>query len=70
MYVYLDESGTLTESDGKYFIVGSFTVGDPRRISKAFRKWQKSKFPRKLKGQAEVKFSNSSLDLWCISQIL
>ena len=70
MHIYLDESGTLTESDSKYFIVGSFTVGDPRRISKAFRKWQKSKFPRKLKGQAEVKFSNSSLDLWCISQIL
>lgn len=62
MFIYLDESGTITESDSKYFIVGSFTVGDPRRISKAFRKWQKSKFPKRLKGQAEVKFSNSSLD--------
>lgn len=62
MHIYLDESGTLTESDSKYFIVGSFTVGDPRRIAKAFRKWQKSKFPRKLKGQTEVKFNNTSLD--------
>lgn len=62
MFIYLDESGTLTESDSKYFIVGSFTVGDPRRISKAFRKWQKSKFPKRLKGQAEVKFTNTSLD--------
>lgn len=62
MVIYLDESGTITESNGKYFIVGSFTVGDPRRISKAFRKWQKGKFPKRLKGQAEVKFSNSSLD--------
>lgn len=62
MFIYLDESGNLTKNNGKYFIVGSFTVGDPKRIAKAFRKWQKSKFPRKLKRQAEVKFSNSSLD--------
>lgn len=61
MYVYLDESGNLT-GNGKYFIVGSYTVGDPKRIANAFRKWQRSKFPRKLKVQAEVKFNDSHLD--------
>lgn len=61
MYIYLDESGNLTKSNGNYFLVASFTVGDPKRIAKAFRKWQKSKFPRKLKSQSEVKFNNSHL---------
>lgn len=62
MIIYLDESGILTESGGSYFIVGTFATKDPRKISKAFRKWQRNKFPRKLKKQTEVKFSNSSLD--------
>ncbi|KKR72363.1 MAG: hypothetical protein UU81_C0018G0011 [Microgenomates group bacterium GW2011_GWC1_41_8] len=62
MHIFLDESGTLTKSDGTYFIVGSFTVGDPRRIAKAFRKWQQNKFPRRLKRESEVKFNNTSLD--------
>lgn len=61
MFIYLDESGNLTKKNGKYFIVASFTVGDPRRIAKAFRKWQRDKFPRKLKYQAEVKFNDSHL---------
>lgn len=62
MYIYLDESGDLRRSDTKYFIVGTFTVGDSRRIVKAFRKWQKSKFPKKLKGQAEIKFNDPHID--------
>lgn len=62
MFLYLDESGTLTGKNGRYFIVGSFTVGDPKRIAKAFRKWQKSKFPKRLRGQSEIKFNNSHID--------
>ncbi len=62
MQVFLDESGALTESDGKYFVVGTFTIGDARRVTKAFRKWQKSKFPRVLKNQTEVKFNDAHLD--------
>ncbi|MDO8452143.1 MAG: DUF3800 domain-containing protein [bacterium] len=61
MFIYLDESGNLTKNNGKYFIVASFTVGEPRRIAKAFRKWQKDKFPKKLKVQSEVKFNDSHL---------
>src|SRR3989338_5726063 len=62
MFIYLDESGNLTKSNGKYFLVASYTVGDPKRVAKAFRKWQKSKFPRKLKDQSEVKFNDPHID--------
>lgn len=58
MYIYLDESGTLTEGSGDYFIVASFTVGDIRKIAKEFRKWQKNKFPKKLRVKPEVKFND------------
>lgn len=62
MIIFLDESGNLTGKNSDYFIVGTFTVGEPRRIAKAFRKWQKSKFPKKLRVQSEVKFNNAHLD--------
>lgn len=62
MFVYLDESGSFGKDKGRFFIVGSYTIGDPVRIAKAYRRWQKRKFPRRLKGQSEVKFINSSLD--------
>lgn len=61
MYIYLDETGNLTKGNGKYFIVATYTVGDPTRINKAFRKWQQNKFPRLLKDQAEVKFNDPHL---------
>lgn len=61
MFVYLDESGNLTKTKEMFFIIATYTVNDGARISKAFRKWQKSKFPRKLRDQAEVKFNDSHL---------
>lgn len=61
MNIYLDESGNFSKKDSNYFIVGSYTVGDPKRICKAFRKWQNTKFPRRLKYSAEVKFNNPGL---------
>jgi len=62
MYIYLDESGSLTKSSEKYFVVCSYTVGKSRRVAKAFRRWQKTKFPRKIKGQSEVKFNDPHID--------
>lgn len=62
MYIYLDESGSLTKSSEKYFVVCSYTVGEPRRVAKAFRRWQKTKFPKKIKGQSEVKFNDPHID--------
>lgn len=38
-------------------MVGSFTVGNPRRTKKQFRFWQREKFPRKILYQPEIKFS-------------
>jgi len=61
MHIYLDETGNLIKRNGRYFIVATYTVGDPERIDKAFRKWQKNKFPRILKNQAEVKFNDAHL---------
>lgn len=61
MNIYLDESGSLSKNNGKYFIVGSYTIGDPQRIGNAFRKWQKRKFPRNMRYQSEIKFNNSNI---------
>src|SRR5260221_12247087 len=61
MHIYLDETGNLIKGNGEYFILATFTVGDPQRIAKAFRKWQHSKFPRKLRDQSEIKFNDAHL---------
>lgn len=57
-YIFLDESGQFTKQDHeKYFVVGSFTVGNIRRTEKMFRSWMRTKFPQKIRTQPEVKFS-------------
>jgi len=61
MFVYLDETGNLTKGNGQYFIVATFTIGDPQRIANAFRRWQHSKFPKKIRDQSEVKFNDAHL---------
>lgn len=62
-YIFLDESGQFTKHNNeKYFVVGSFTVGNPRRTEKQFRSWYKSKFPRRLRYQSEIKFSEIKID--------
>jgi hypothetical protein len=58
MYIFLDESGQFTKhNDDEYFIIGSFTTGDPKRTGKRFKSWQRTRFPRKLRHQSEIKFS-------------
>lgn len=61
MFVYLDESGSFGKDKGRFFIIGSYTVGDPKRIAKAYRRWQKRRFPRKLRVLSEVKFNEPLL---------
>jgi hypothetical protein len=62
-YIFLDESGQFNINNGeKFFIVGSFIVGDPRRTEKSFTSWQKTRFPRKMRHQPEIKFSEIKLD--------
>lgn len=62
MFIFLDESGNLNKNNGNYFLVGSYTIGDVKRITNAFRKWQHKKFPRLLKYRAEVKFNDAKLN--------
>lgn len=62
-FIFLDESGQFTKHNNeKYFVVGSFTVGNPRRTEKQFRSWQRTKFPRKLRYQPEIKFSEIKIE--------
>jgi len=62
-YIFIDESGQFTKHNNEeYFVVGSFTVGEPRRTEKQFRSWQRSKFPRKLCFLPEIKFSEVKID--------
>lgn len=62
MQIFLDETGQLSKSkDGEYFIVGTFTTGDPRRTQKRFMVWRHNRFPKKMRDLAEVKFSNTGL---------
>lgn len=63
MIIFLDETGQFTKNDHeKYFLIGSFTTGDPRRTEKRFRSWQHDHFPRKMRHLTEVKFSNPDID--------
>ncbi|MDO8609593.1 MAG: DUF3800 domain-containing protein [bacterium] len=63
MYIFIDESGQFTKHNHeKYFVIGSFTVGDQRRTNKSFRSWIRTKFPRKMRTQSEVKWSASGIN--------
>jgi len=62
MHIFIDESGNFTGDKDYYFIVGGFVTGNHRRTRKAFRRWQKTKFPKKLRYKNEVKFSDTGLN--------
>jgi len=62
-WIFLDESGQFSKNGNQsYFVVGSFTTGDPNRTKKGFKSWQTQKFPKKQKGQSEIKFSDIKID--------
>ncbi len=61
-HIFLDESGQFTKHNHEeYFVIASFTVGEPRRIAKGFRAWCRSHFPRKMRDQSEIKWSASNI---------
>lgn len=62
MFIFIDESGNFTGDKDDYFIVGGFITGNPKRTRIAFRKWQRIKFPKKLRRKNEVKFNDKGLD--------
>ena len=77
MYIFLDESGNFTKHNHEeYFVIGSFTVGDPKRTAKDFRAFYRKHFPRKMKNQSEIKWSATGISdklrlktLRCISKL-
>ncbi|MDD5638642.1 MAG: DUF3800 domain-containing protein [Candidatus Pacebacteria bacterium] len=62
MFIFIDESGNFIRDKNRYFVVGGFVTGDQRRTAKAFRKWQKTKFPKRIRYKNEVKFNDSGLN--------
>jgi hypothetical protein len=44
------------------FSCRGFITNDPKRTAKAFRKWQHTKFPKKIRYKTEVKFSDTGLN--------
>ena len=59
----MDESGQFSKHNREeYFVIGSFIVGNQNRTAKAFRAWTRTKFPRKMRNQSEVKWSASGID--------
>jgi len=62
-HIFLDESGQFTKrKNEKYFVVGSFTIGNPRRTKKQFRSWHRTRFPKKMRNLPEIKFSHKDID--------
>lgn len=62
-FIFLDESGGFKKNHStSYFIIGSYTVGDFKRVSKQFKSWQARKFPKKMRHQPEIKFSEVNID--------
>lgn len=63
MYIFLDESGQFTKHNHEeYFVVASFTVTDQRRTNKAMRSWFRTRFPRRMRTQSEIKWSARGID--------
>lgn len=63
MYIFLDESGDFTKHNHEeYFVIGSFTVGNQRKTNKEFIKWFRSRFPKKMRKQSEIKWSATGID--------
>jgi len=61
-YIFLDESGQFTKHNHEeYFVIGSFTVGDPKRTAKDFRTFYGKYFPKKMRHQSEIKWSATGI---------
>ncbi|MEK7453217.1 MAG: DUF3800 domain-containing protein [Patescibacteria group bacterium] len=62
MYIFLDESGNFKKHNHEeYFVIGSFTVSNQRATAKAFRSWLRTRFPRKMRTQSEIKWSATGI---------
>lgn len=63
MYIFLDESGDFTKHNHEeYFVIGSFTVGNQGKTNKEFIKWLRTRFPKRMRKQSEIKWSATGID--------
>lgn len=77
LYIFIVESGQFVKTPTEnYFVVASFEINEPRKTRKSFRAWCKSKFPKHLRFQSEIKFADSGISdtlrlqtLRCISKL-
>ena len=61
-HIFLDESGQFTKHNHEeYFVVASFTIGEPKRTAKEFRKWMSTRFPKRMRRQTEIKWSATGI---------
>lgn len=61
-YVFIDESGQFGKyKSEKYFVVASFSTNNPVETAKKFRAWIRTKFPKKMRTQSEIKWSDSKI---------
>lgn len=42
-------------------MVGTFTISDQRATAKAFRSWHRTRFPKKMQKQNEIKWSATGI---------
>ncbi len=62
MFIFLDESGNFAKhANERFFVIGSMVVDNQRFTDKGIRKWFKSKFPRKMRNQNEIKWSSNGI---------
>ena len=62
MNIFLDESGQFHKNhQDDYFVIGTFTIGDVKRTAKRFKAWCHTKFPKQMRRQSEIKYSDSGI---------
>ena len=61
--IFIDESGQFSKNKGeKYFVIASFKTIDYRKTEKKLKNWYRNKFPKKMRWQTEIKFSDTNID--------
>lgn len=60
-YIFGDESGDFHQKDGDYVVIAAFLTKEPQKTAKAFRKWYRQKFPKKIRYLTEIKYGNRGI---------
>lgn len=59
MHIYIDESGQLSfNSKEHFFVVAGFSTYNQKEIQKKMKIWFQTKFPKKIRMQSEIKWTD------------